>query len=291
MAGEGLRSCSVAELGIPGDRGWAVRDEAAGEIRNGRKIPKLLLCSAHYPEEPGPEKIPPAEIRLPEGSTLQSDAPDASAVLSELLGREVTLWPRLPAEDLDHYRRGKPDHADREQDLAEDLDHYRRGKPDHADREQDLREIMSRLEDEPLPDFSIFPSELSGFSSRPGTYFDAFPIHLVTTASLAWLKELHPGTDGNPERFRPNFLLETEGDARRAVEADWCGRELQIGEARLAVEIPTVRCGIPSHAHARFGPDRKLLRTIVREMEQNMGVYASVRATGRVSVGDRVELL
>lgn len=270
MAGEGLRSCSVSELGVPGDRGWAVRDEAAGEIRNGRKIPKLLLCSAHYPEEPGPEKIPPAEIRLPDGSTLQSDAPDASAVLSELLGREVTLWPLRPAEDLDHYRRGKPD---------------------HADREQELREIMSRLDDEPLPDLSIFPSELSGFSSLPGTYFDAFPIHLVTTASLAWLKELHPGTDGNPERFRPNFLLETEGDARRAVEADWCGRELQIGEVRLAVEIPTVRCGIPSHAHARFGADRKLLRTVVREMEQNMGVYASVRATGRVSVGDRVELL
>ncbi len=270
MAGEGLSSCSVAELGIPGDRGWAVRDEAAGEIRNGRKIPKLLLCSAHYPEEPGPEKIPPAEIRLPDGSTLQSDAPDASAVLSELLGREVTLWPLRSAEDLDHYRRGKPD---------------------HADREQELREIMSRLDDEPLPDLSIFPSELAGFSSLPGTYFDAFPIHLVTTASLAWLKELHPDTDGNPERFRPNFLLETEGDARRAVEADWCGRELQIGEARLAVEIPTVRCGIPSHAHARFAADRKLLRTVVREMEQNMGVYASVRATGRVSVGDRVELV
>ncbi len=270
MAGEGLSSCSVAELGIPGDRGWAVRDEAAGEIRNGRKLPELLLCSARYLSEPGEDEIPPVEILLPDGSLVRSDAREASDVLSRLLGREVTIWPRRPADDLDHYRRGRPD---------------------HADPEKEIRQIMNRLPDEPLPDFSLYSREMAGFTCPPGTYFDAFPLHLLTTASLAWLEELQPGADGDPRRFRPNVVIETEGDTRGPVEANWCGRELRIGETRLAVEIPTVRCAIPGRAHAGLPADRTLLRTIVREFEQNLGVYASTRATGRISVGDRVELL
>ena len=65
MEGESLEACSLGELGIPGDRGWAVRDETAGEIRNGRKLPQLLLCRARYPKEPAEGEIPPAEIELP----------------------------------------------------------------------------------------------------------------------------------------------------------------------------------------------------------------------------------
>ena len=35
MAGEQLDECFVEAVGIPGDRGWALRDETIGEITNG----------------------------------------------------------------------------------------------------------------------------------------------------------------------------------------------------------------------------------------------------------------
>ncbi len=41
MAGERLQRANVGALGIYGDRGWAIRDEKAGEIRNARKLPAL----------------------------------------------------------------------------------------------------------------------------------------------------------------------------------------------------------------------------------------------------------
>ena len=50
MAGEQLQSCSAGTLGIPADRGWAIRDEASGEITNGKNIPLLMQCEARYRE-------------------------------------------------------------------------------------------------------------------------------------------------------------------------------------------------------------------------------------------------
>jgi hypothetical protein len=269
MEGERLDACSLGELGIPGDRGWAVRDERAGEIRNARKLPHLLLCRARYETEPVGEEVPPVQIELPDGSRLRSGTSEAAERLSELLGRSVSLWPRRRADDVEHYRRGRPD---------------------QPDLEKELREVMDRLEDEPLPDFSGFPPELARFTCPPGTYFDAFPLHFLTTASLRRLEALHPGTDAHPRRFRPNLLIETNADQIGPVETGWRGRSLHVGTAELAVELPTVRCAIPARAQRGFGGDPGVLRAIVRELDQNFGSYASVRMSGRVAVGDPVEL-
>ncbi|HEY6120033.1 MAG TPA: MOSC N-terminal beta barrel domain-containing protein, partial [Pyrinomonadaceae bacterium] len=94
MAGETLEACSLGPLGIPGDRGWALRDETTGEITNGKRIPALMQCSAKYMEGPSEDYIPPVEITFPDGSKLRSDDGDVNARLSEFFEREVTLWPR-----------------------------------------------------------------------------------------------------------------------------------------------------------------------------------------------------
>ena len=93
MAGERLQHSVVAALGIPGDRGWAIRDEKAGEIRGAKKLPALIRCRARYLAEPTSVDIPAAEITTPDGTKFRSDSAAASAHLSELLGRKVTLWP------------------------------------------------------------------------------------------------------------------------------------------------------------------------------------------------------
>ena len=269
MGGEQLDRCVVGERGLPGDRGWALRDEVVGEIRGAKKFPQLLRCAARYLEEPTGGRIPAAEITLPDEARVRSDAPEAAARLSELVGKPVTLWPLRPAGDLAHYRRGRPDH------------------PDMMD---ELRSIFGRLEDEPLPDLSVFPQALFEFTSLPGTYFDALPLHLLTTATLSDLHRLNPSAHFDRRRFRPNVLIEPQGTTSGQPELDWCGRPLRVGDATVSVKMPVVRCSMTTQPQGDLPKDASVLRTIVRHSNQNVGVYANVLSPGRVKIGDAVEL-
>jgi MOSC domain-containing protein len=269
MAGERLMRAPVGPHGIVGDRGWALRDEKAGEIRGAKKLPSLLHCGARYLDEPIHGRITPAEITLPDGMRVRSDDPGVSARLSELVGRPVTLWPLQPETARDHYRRALPDNPDL---LAE------------------LREIFGRTEDEPLPDLTVFPRELTEFASPPGTYFDAFPLHLLTTASLAAAAARTPLSRFDVRRFRPNLLIEPTAGFSGLVENNWCGKTLRLGEVRLKVEMPCVRCVMPTLPQADLPEDPAVLRTIVRDAGQNLGVYATVVAAGAVATGDPVEI-
>src|SRR5215210_9178834 len=110
MAGERLEAAGVGASGLYGDRGWALRDEEAGEVRGAKKSPALILCAARYREQPAGAGSPPphADITLPDGSQTATDAADVNERLSELVGRRVTLWPLRPASDRAHYRRAIP---------------------------------------------------------------------------------------------------------------------------------------------------------------------------------------
>ena len=162
-------------------------------------------------------------MSLPDGTHVRTSDADAGARLSALVGRQLTLWPRQPAERRDHYRRGRPD---------------------HADLETELREIFGRLPDEPLPDLSALPRELFEFTSPLGTYFDAFPIHLLTTASLRALAARNPAAQFDRRRFRPNLLVESPDGASGLVEFDWCGRRLRVGTVELSITMPAMRCSM-----------------------------------------------
>jgi len=267
MAGERLAQAELGTLGVPGDRGWALRDEAAGEIRGAKKLPALMQCGARYRAEPMADSIPPADIVLADGQTTATDDPEVNALLSTLVGRAVSLWPRRPAADEAHYRRGLPD---------------------HEDMETEMRAIFGRTPDEPLPDLSALPPELFTFTSPLGTYFDVSPIHLLTSASLA--------TMGSSERFdrrrfRPNILVETTADLVGLVEGGWVGREIRVGGAVLRGELRTMRCSMIAAAQADLPKDPGVLRAVVRDADQCLGLYASVTVAGTVAVGDPVVLV
>jgi uncharacterized protein YcbX len=291
MAGEKLEECAVGTLGIPGDRGWAVRDDTAGEITNGKHFPLLMQSAAHYREAPAPGFIPHVDITLPDGTTTGSDASDVNARLSELLGKPVSLWPLRPAEDTQHYRR-KSKTARMFGRLAR-FRAFRAALPaltSFGPAHEQLREAFSRELGEALPDLSTLPAHILEFTSPLGTYFDAFPIHLLTTASLGMMARLNPAATWDVRRFRPNFLIETKADIKGLVEAEWEGRKLHVGGVGLTCEIPTPRCGMTIQAQAALEKDPSILRTIVRDADQNLGVYASVVSPGEIKVGDLVEL-
>ena len=111
FGGERIGSAAIElRFGVRGDRAWAIRDVAAGEIRGGKKIPALMQLGARYLVEPAPAGGPSTvvEIDLGDGSWVRSDEPAVSARLSERLGRGVELCARPPAEDKDHYLRARP---------------------------------------------------------------------------------------------------------------------------------------------------------------------------------------
>lgn len=292
MAGERLPECSVESLGIPGDRGWALRDESSREITNGKRIPLLMQCAASYREQPTNGTIPQVEITLPDGMRISSGNIQINRLLSDFLGKNVTLWPLQPASNKAHYRRAKL--GSRLAGRLSQFSAFRSALPkltSFGSMNAQLREVFSREADEPIPDISILPPEVLEFTSPPGTYFDAFPIHVLTTASLAAMSQHNPAAVWDVRRFRPNFLIKTDDGIQGLIESNWGKRTLRLGNVELKCEIPTARCGMTTHAQSDLPKDPSVLRTIVKDADQNLGVYAGVVATGQVSEGDRVELI
>lgn len=273
MAGEQLQAATLDALGVPGDRGWALHDDEAGEIRGAKKIPGLLHFAAAYDAEPqSGYTATPVTVTTPDGQTVHSADPTAAATLSAAVGRPVTLTARPdPAQDLDHYRAGA------------------RLFPDDPMRE--LRYVLGLEEDDPIPDLSGLPADLRGFASPPGTYFDCFPLHCLTTASLDELHRLNPDANFDVRRFRPNVLIETEPNLTGFVESAWGGRRLRAGGAVIAINTSAVRCAMPMQSQPGLEFDKGTLRTIKDHNGQHVGVYCSVAEGGEIRVGDDVELL
>jgi uncharacterized protein YcbX len=292
MAGEQLDACVVDSLGIPRDRGWALRDETTRAITNGKRIPRLMQLAASYREQPANGAVPHVSIEFPDGTTVESDDPNVNDRLSEVLGKTVTLWARQPATNKSFYRRREA--SARIVGPLMKIPGFRAMLPRWTklpSLDKPLREVFSREPNEPLPDISTFPAELMEFSSPLGTFFDAFPIHILTTASLATMERFNPAAAWDVRRFRPNFFIESADPISGLTEAEYAGRILRIGLVELKCELPTVRCGMPTHAQRDLAKDPSVLRSIVKDADQKLGVYASVIRAGSVSKGDQVELL
>jgi uncharacterized protein YcbX len=114
--------------------------------------------------------------------------------------------------------------------------------------------------------------------------FDAMPLSLITTESIAQLSAL-VGYELVPQRFRPNLLVES--DER---EDAWVGHELRIGGMAMRVDQRDDRCVIITIDPSTRERDPAVLRTIARERSNCIGVYGSCVQPGPVAVGDPVLL-
>lgn len=261
MIGGEVPSGELGPLGLSGDRAWAARDEVRGSVQGARRIGGLMRLAASATNDGG------VTITLPDGSTVHSGDADVNERLSAAVDHPVTLWPLQAADNLDYYRRGAGD---------------------GDDMVADLRGIFGREDDEPLPDFNVFPPSIMEFESPPGSHVDAYPLMLMTTSSRRALAEALPDSNLDIRRFRPNLVVDT-GDAPGHPEFDWVGREIRIGGTRLQIAAACPRCVmITREIDANVPADRAILRHVVRDLNQNVGVYATITHGGPISVGDAV---
>jgi uncharacterized protein YcbX len=266
MIGVTADSVSVSPLGIVGDRHWAIRDNERGGIRGAKKIGELMQFSARPTDTASTHVV----ITLPNGEEVRSDNVNVDAVLSGALGRSVSLE-SLPNDGA--------------------LEHFRRGPADSTDVMEELRGIFGRTEDEPLPDFSVFPPEVAEFESPPGTHHDCWPLMVMTTSAFNALRDALPESVVDVLRFRPSIVIDTPDEIGHP-EFLWKGRKGQLGSAVVEFLDPCPRCiMITRRINESIPEDRAILRHVIRDLNQAAGIYASIVTPGKVSVGDTLTFL
>jgi uncharacterized protein len=259
MVGGSVDSVELTSLGIVGDRHWAIRDLERGGIRGAKKIGDLMKFTAVRNGDA-------VNITLPNGVVVSSNDADVNARLSEALGVSVALE-SLPADG--------------------DLQHFRRGPGDSDDPIVELRSIFGREEDEPLPDFTVFPPEVMEFESPPGTHYDCWPLLVMTTSAMQALRDALPESVIDIRRFRPSIVI--DGADEGHAEFSWKGRTATIGSAVIEFLDPCPRCVmVTREINADIPQDRSILRHIVRDLNQNLGVYARIVQPGTIAVNDTV---
>ena len=231
----------------------------------------MLDCKAAFVEPPRRgSDLPAVQILLPNGTTVRSESSEVDRVLSAYFKRNVTLGRAAPDDfTIDQY------HPDVE------------GADPGGNRDT---VVASKL------GAALF-AELGMESPVPvGSFFDVFPLSVLTTSTLAQLDEVRPQSRFDQRRFRMNVIVKTERPG--FVENGWVGHKLGLGdEARLNVALLDPRCVMTTLAQDGLPQDTDVLRTLVRHNREQVGdlgqypcagVYAVIAAPGAVRVGDRV---
>jgi MOSC domain-containing protein len=275
MLGEELDMADLGEGGIVGDRAYALLDKETGKVASAKHAklwPNLLKCRAAFVEPPrGGTAVPPARIELADRTSVLSDAPDVDAVLSRFFGRDVEL---ASAADngytIDQY------HPDEE--------NY---DPDgHRDEVVEAQLGAAFFNERGLP--SAVPED---------SFFDLYPLSILTTSTLERLGELEPESDFDVRRFRMNVIVDNPGHG--FVENEWVGRSIAIGDdVQLGVALPDPRCCMPSVEQEDLPRDPKILKAVAQHNRIDVagalfpcaGVYAVAEATGTIRKDDRVSL-
>jgi uncharacterized protein YcbX len=276
MLGEQLDGADLSEGGIVGDRAYALRDRETGKVasaKHSKLWPDLLGCRAAFVEPPRPgNELPSVRIELADGNSVRSDAADVDAVLSRFFGRDVELARAAQnGYTIDQYH--------------PDLENY---DPDgHRDEVVEAQLGAAFFNERGLP--SAVPEN---------SFFDLYPLSVLTTSTLDQLGELEPQSRFDVRRFRMNVIVDTP--ASGFVENEWLGRSLAIGDhVQVGVSLPDPRCCMPGLAQEDLPRDPQVLKALARHNRIDVagalypcaGVYAVAEATGTIRKDDRVSLV
>ena len=263
MLGEQVARATVTARGVAGDRVAALVDTETGRVvsvKYPRRWGRIFELRA-VTDETG------VHICFPDGGRYELADDALAARLSEFFGRSVTVaGAPPPGATFDELWL---------RDLKDDADPYL-GLPS---RTVDGEELI----------------EGGQFMSAQGTFFNYGPVHLVTTGTTRRLSELAPATRFDPQRFRPNIVVDTPETG--FVETGWVGRTVTIGAVQLAVSMTVPRCVMTTLAQDGAPADRDVLRTVTKHNAVDpglgakypcVGIYADVVRAGEIAVGDEV---
>ena len=149
-------------------------------------------------------------------------------------------------------------------------------EPPPADKAYPM-EMYTGMSDESTPIFD--------WTGPQGSWVDLADSHWVTTTSLGTIAGEHSAGTWDVRRFRPTGLIEAAGDEGYPEEG-WPA--FDVGDARVEVLMPTMRCSMPSRAQPGLARDMAIGTTIRDANSNNLGVYAAVTRSGTVRVGDSV---
>ena len=271
MGGERLEQSAIDTRGLHADRMWAVRDVELGTFTTARRWPALLQCHARFAVDPagrpaGPGDVLEVVVSFPDGTELSSSDPSIHDRLSDLIGKPARLEPLPAMSDKEAYRTPQANKAD-------------------------LRRQFLIADGEPLPDLSMFPvkrlAELARYATPVGALYDAYPLLVMTRASLRAMERFAPGSSFDVRRFRPNVLIDNEGD--ELVEFGWCGGRLHGAEVEISTDIPAIRCSVPTREQDDLPADPDVLRALNAHSDRCLGVYCTVERGGTLRVGEPLD--
>jgi uncharacterized protein len=253
MLGEELNSSYVTERGLVGDRAYALIDKETGKVASAKNPRKW-------------EKLF-----------------DFHSVFLEL--------PQV-AENIPPVRITLPNGAQIFSDQDENVDHTL-----SKALGRDVKLTRADLE---KPSYEEYWSNIDGLAQGekvtvetmpPRTFFDIAVIHILTTSTINYLRELYPEGRFEVRRFRPNIVIDSASGEKVFVENSWIGKKMAIGEdIVLRVTGPCTRCVMITLPQGDLPRDSGILRTVARLNQVNVGVYASVLRSGTIHRGDLARL-
>ncbi len=274
MAGETLTQAALTSGGLLGDRAYALIDVETGRVvsaKSVKRFPGVLSCQANFVTPPSAGKpLPGVRISLPDGAQVCSDDDDCDAVLSKHFGRDVKLVSSAPKDfTIDHYYpdvSGADPAGNSDTTLAQPLGAA-------------LFDAMGV--DSPVP---------------PESFFDVFPLSVITTSTLNQLSQAKPDSNFDQRRFRMNIVINTSEQG--FIENDWIGEALLLGDqVGIVVTMADPRCVMTTLAQPGIEQDIDVLKTLVKHNRIQVGeagkypvagVYAAVAGAGEIQVGDGV---
>jgi uncharacterized protein len=262
MLGEQVEDATIGRHGLEGDRSFALIDAATGKVCSAKRYD---LWGGLFDFRARLERPGLARITFPDSSERTTDDPAISDELSQALGRPVTLSSTAPPQAM----------IEEIWDESKGTQMYGPATGEEHDGEPVI--------------------EVSASLASPGDFFDAAAIHFMTTNTIAEFASREPDSTFDVRRFRPNIVIEVEGE-KGFVENGW--KIVRIGDLELRTLMPVPRCVMTTLPQDDLPKDSNVLRSTARHNMQDTGligvmpcagIYAMVASEGSVRVGDSVD--